>query len=144
MEERRALKIRKLVVLSIVLTVFITLSSLIIYGIYKDYNGGEEGEGWWWSPIMMFQSLFFCTPLVLTWILRFCCDCRVSEYNGHEIVVYYGRQHRYMKVDGQVVDKDSRVLRCTLEDGTQIEAKKSIKKPIILKINDKIYTQECE
>ena len=49
-----------------------------------------------------------------------------------------------MKVDDEVVDRDARVLKCTLEDGTQIEARKPILKPIILKINDKIYTQECK
>ena len=143
MKERRALKIRKLVVLSIVLTVWIALSCINAYGMCIVIVG-EEGEGSWVSLSWALQVFFFGTPLVLTWILRFPCDCRVSEYNGHEIVVYYGRQHKYMKVDDEVVDRDARVLKCTLEDGTQIEARKPILKPIILKINDKIYTQECK
>jgi hypothetical protein len=138
MNERDRLKVRKIVVLCLVLgitwvvPILVATLGFVIYGDDDIFS-------------ILYVSLFLSIPpfgsLCFTWIPRFYTACCIYEYDGHEIVVFYGRRKRYMKVDGEIVDMGSATLKCAWTDGTHIEAKKS-KCTIIFKVNDKLYTRE--
>ena len=76
-------------------------------------------------------------------------SCKVYEYEGHTIVVYAGRFHHYIKIDGVKTDEHNTLLRftaihlsSTADDGTNYQATISLFNRIALKINNKLYTKK--
>ncbi len=79
--------------------------------------------------------------------------CKVFEYEGREILVYVGAIHYYIKVDGEILDKKTQLIRvlpysivvlpiylsCTVDDDLWITVDVGAFRSTKIKINDKLY-----
>ncbi len=93
---------------------------------------------------------FSLTPLFLLfwlpWVISsFFLNCKVYQYGDNAIIVYAGRFHRYLSVNGEKMDEANSLIRfrtimlsCTLEDGTTIKARCSGSNRIALKVNNRL------
>lgn len=92
--------------------------------------------------LVYFASVFVICFLITSLLL----SCKVYDYNGVEIIVYAGRYHNYIKVNGTITDEHNTLrtwtaitLSCALDDDTELKATISLSNRIALKINNKLY-----
>lgn len=93
--------------------------------------------------VLIFIELLTVLPIFISTILL---SCKVYLYDDQKIMVYAGRYHNYIKVDGVKYDEfntfSSRLviyLSCTLDDGTYVDATITANNRITLKIDNKLY-----
>ena len=87
-----------------------------------------------------FARAIYAIPLL---IFCLCLSCKRYSYNNHDILVYAGRLHHYVKIDGVKYDQKSMllsfspiILQTTTPDGDTIEVSiSSLTKRINLRIN---------
>ena len=104
------------------------------YNVYDDNYIGIV----WSVFIGLFMLLLFVSSLLLS--------CKVYDLYGHEIIVYAGCYHHYIKIDGELYDEHNTLtsfspiyMSCALGDDYFIEATISLWNRISLKVNNKLY-----
>ncbi len=90
--------------------------------------------------------IFIDFIILIFFISSLSLSCRVYHYDDSKIIVYSGRFHHYIKVDGEKMDEHNTLssffaiyLSCTLEDGTDINVTITRSGRISLKINNRLY-----
>ena len=74
---------------------------------YTVYNYGEFDIGMYFA-IVIVAWISFC--LLLMFIGALMLSCKVYQFDGHQIIVYAGFCHHYIKIDDEKYDEHNTIL----------------------------------